>query len=184
MKRNILNEIDEMKYLLGYKRGVVISEQSPPVVAQDDDNNLDPKIVAGTTPTSATTPEVKTPDTTTPPPAAATPPVAATPIKIGVKYPSIVELQNSLNTKFQSGLTADGKYGPKTSLSILTALQNLNKVSPPVDGDKSQEKINNVDVANKTAAADSTTQVDDKSNVQSGPANAGFAETKFDELYT
>jgi hypothetical protein len=177
MKRNILNEIGEMKYLLGYKRGVVISEQAPPVVAQDDDNNLNPKIVAGTTPAASTTPEVKTPDTTTPPPA------VATPIKIGVKYPSIVELQNSLNTKFQAGLTADGKYGPKTSLSILTALQNLNKVSTPVDGDKSQERANNVDVANKTAAAASTTQVDDKSKVQSGPANAGFSETKFEDFY-
>ena len=80
-------------------------------------------------------------------------------------------------------MTADGKYGPKTSLSILTALQNLNKVSTPVDGDKSQEKANNVDVANKTAAAASTTQVDDKSKVQSSPANAGFSETKFEDFY-
>jgi len=169
MKRNILNEIGEMKYLLGYKRGVVISEQAPSA--------------------AATTPEVKTPDATTPPPAAAplaaaAPPVVVTPIKIGVEYPSIKELQKSLNNKFQAKLNDDGKYGPKTSLSVLTALQNLNKVSPPVDGDKSQEKINNVDVANKTAAAVSAVQVDDKSKVQSAPANAGFAETKFDELYT
>ena len=36
MGKNILNEIKTMKYLLGYKRGVVISEQ-----AQGEKDDLD-----------------------------------------------------------------------------------------------------------------------------------------------
>lgn len=113
MEKPILSEeINSMKYLLGYKRGVVISEQTPPIVNQDEDNSLNPKIVNGVEqPASTTTPPVSNPPVTT--------------INVGVKNPSITELQNSLNTKFQSGLTPDGMYGPKTASSILTVLQKL-----------------------------------------------------------
>jgi hypothetical protein len=46
MKKVILEEIGNMKYLLGYKRGVVVSEQvNAPVVNQDEDNTLNPDIV-------------------------------------------------------------------------------------------------------------------------------------------
>jgi hypothetical protein len=137
MKKIILEEIENMKYLLGYKRGVVISEQTTPVVAQDDDNILDPKVtdaikqaqnmVGG----QSVLPNATTGAPTTGAPAATTQAAPATPIKIGVKYPSIMELQNSLNTKFQSGLTPDGKYGPKTSESILAALQKVQTNTDP-----------------------------------------------------
>ena len=39
MKRLIIEDIEHMKYLLGYKRGVVISEQ-------DADNEVNPNLVA------------------------------------------------------------------------------------------------------------------------------------------
>lgn len=39
MKKNINNEINEMKYLFGYKRGIVISEQNE--VPTDEDSDLD-----------------------------------------------------------------------------------------------------------------------------------------------
>jgi peptidoglycan hydrolase-like protein with peptidoglycan-binding domain len=35
---------------------------------------------------------------------------------------TLVDLQNLLNTKFSAGLTADGKYGPKTAAAIEKAL--------------------------------------------------------------
>ena len=152
-KTILLEEINGMKYLLGYKRGVVISEQTPPVVNQDEDNSLNPKIVAGTEQQSTTTPpaSVTPPVSTTP----STPPTVTT-INVGVKNPSITELQNSLNTKFQSGLTTDGMYGPKTASSILTVLQKLT-------GNDSERPTNTttgdqpVDAIKKTAEANTNT---------------------------
>jgi len=37
----------------------------------------------------------------------------------------ITQLQNKLNQKFKSGLTADGKWGSKTANAVLTALKGL-----------------------------------------------------------
>jgi hypothetical protein len=159
MKKVILEEIENMKYLLGYKRGVVISEQETKTMAANIDSgnlaNLNPDVanamkqaqnmIGGqsvlpnvTTGTPATgtpatgTPATGAPATGTPatgaPAAGVTTPATSTPvtpINIGVKYPSIEELQNTLITKFQSVLNKDGKYGPKTSASILAALQKL-----------------------------------------------------------
>jgi hypothetical protein len=158
MKKVILEEIENMKYLLGYKRGVVISEQDTKTMAANIDSgnlaNIDPKLadvikqsqnmlggqsvlpnVTTGTPTTGA-PTTGTPATGAPAtgasatgtPATGAPTTQAapvTPINIGVKYPSIEELQNTLITKFQSVLTKDGKYGPKTSASILAALQKL-----------------------------------------------------------
>jgi hypothetical protein len=124
MKKFISEEIENMKYLLGYKRGVVISEQAAP--------SSETQPPAGTTPPATTTP--------------------ATPIKIGVKYPSIVELQNSLNTKSQAGLTPDGKYGPKTSASILAALQKLPASTPTnTTPENAQVKDTDSEAIKKTA---------------------------------
>ena len=182
MEKNILNEINSMKYLLGYKRGIVISEQVDTENetrkagnAIDDANNainsiknpgsqpemfggynnpnaaikqatdmlsnftgfntqtsgLENKGISGTAAgtsglsgTAAGTSGLSGTAAGTSGLMGTTP---VTPIKIGVKYPSIVELQTLLNTKSQAGLTTDGKYGPKTSASVLSALQNLPK---------------------------------------------------------
>jgi len=103
MKKVILEDIENMKYLLGYKRGVVISEQ--------------------TTPPAATT-DATIPDATT-----------SQPIKIGVKNPRVQVLQQLLNDKFQSGLVADGLYGPKTANAIYKNIIAINKQQiKPIEG--------------------------------------------------
>ena len=190
MKKVILEEIENMKYLLGYQRGVVISEQevekddmidkysSKSIANQIDSGDLAnlnpaaadaikktqnmvggqsllPNVTTGTPATGA--PATGAPATGAPATVAATP---VTPINIGVKYPSIEELQNTLITKFQSGLNKDGKYGPKTAASVLAALQkvptnNTETKTPenPVVGDASSDAIK------KTAEANASTNV-------------------------
>lgn len=109
MKKIISEEIENMKYLLGYKRGTVVSEQSTPVPV----------------PSSTTTPS---PVTTAPATAPVTPETKTTqPIKMGVKNPRVQVLQQLLNDKFQSGLVADGIYGPKTANAIYKNIVAINK---------------------------------------------------------
>jgi hypothetical protein len=144
MEKVILEEINSMKYLLGYKRGVVISEQSsgtnqaddneinPKVVDkaeqpaqpsgayQADDSEIDPNLVAKTEQPAATTQsDVTTQSATT-----------ASPIKMGVVNPRIKYLQQLLNYKFQSGLVDDGKYGPLTAQAILTNIDAIKNLTP------------------------------------------------------
>jgi hypothetical protein len=188
MKKVILEEIENMKYLLGYKRGVVISEQDSKTIAANIDSgnlaNIDPKaaeaIKVAQSMVGGSKPGVEVGGITganadTTPPATTTTPV--TPIKIGVKYPSIEELQNSLNAKFKSGLTADGKYGPKTSTSILAALQQVPASStetntPPniVVGDPNSE------VAKKTAETNAPVNGDANKNTPPVASNTNFVE--------
>ena len=44
---------------------------------------------------------------------------------------TLVDVQNLLNTKFSSGLTPDGKYGPKTAAAIEKALSGGLPVGQP-----------------------------------------------------
>jgi hypothetical protein len=198
MKKVILEEIENMKYLLGYQRGVVISEQE---VEKDDmidkyssksiANQIDSGDLANLNPAAADAikktqnmvggqsllpntstgapatgapatgaPSTGAPATGAPATGAPAPATPVTPINIGVKYPSIEELQNTLITKFQSVLTKDGKYGPKTAASVLAALQkvptnNAETKTPenPVVGDASSDAIK------KTAEANASTNV-------------------------
>jgi len=122
MKKVILEEIENMKYLLGYKRGVVISEQ-------DVDNDVNPKLTA-----SAEQPATAAPTTAAPTTAAPTTAAPATgtetpnpTIKMGVENPRVKYLQELLNYKFQSGLTPDGKYGPKTADAIYKNIVAISK---------------------------------------------------------
>jgi hypothetical protein len=236
MKKVILEEIENMKYLLGYKRGVVISEQeekndmidkySSKSISNSIDSgnygNLDPKVadvikqaqnalggqsvltnpttgapttgapaagaqaagaqvagaqVAGAQASGATTP----PESTAP----------VTPIKIGVKYPDIEKLQNTLNTKFQSGLTPDGKYGPKTAASVLAALQKAQTNTPEtntppnivVGGDASSEAIKKTAEANapNNVAANNTNNNTNK-ETQQPAGGTNFAEVDGSEF--
>ena len=120
MKKVILEEIENMKYLLGYKRGVVISEQTPGTT-QVDDNDINPDIVAKAEQpaptTAAPTTAAPTTDTETPNPT----------IKMGVENPRIKYLQQLLNYKFKSGLVDDGKYGPKTADAIYKNIVAISK---------------------------------------------------------
>ena len=125
MKKVILEDIENMKYLLGYKRGIVISEQEvpasvPPAITSNNYKTLTPST---DTTTAATT------DTTTP---AAT---TAQTIQLGVKNPRVQVLQQLLNKKFQSGLVDDGKYGPKTANAIYKNIIAINKQQiKPIEG--------------------------------------------------
>lgn len=114
MKKVILEEIGNMKYLLGYKRGVVVSEQvNAPVVNQDEDNTLNPNIVNKAEQGAPAAPaSTETTNTT---------------IKMGVKNPRVQLLQQLLNDKFQSGLDPDGKYGPKTANAIYKNIIAISK---------------------------------------------------------
>lgn len=119
MKKVILEEIENMKYLLGYKRGVVISEQ-------DMDNDVNPKLTASAEqPAPATaTPATAAPTTAAPATGTETPNPT---IKMGVENPRVKYLQELLNYKFQSGLTPDGKYGPKTADAIYKNIVAISK---------------------------------------------------------
>jgi len=69
-----------------------------------------------------------------------TPPVvASTPVQLGVKNPKIVTIQTLLNTKYQSGLTPDGKWGPKTAAAIKAAFDKIGLTKPealkPAEGE-------------------------------------------------
>jgi peptidoglycan hydrolase-like protein with peptidoglycan-binding domain len=130
MKKVILEEIENMKYLLGYKRGVVISEQ-------DMDNDVNPKLTASAEQPAPTTaaPTTAAPATATPATAAPTTAAPATgtetpnpTIKMGVYNERVKYLQELLNYKFQSGLTPDGKYGPKTANAILKNIEVINQL--------------------------------------------------------
>jgi len=52
----------------------------------------------------------------------------------------ITQLQNKLNQKFKSGLTADGKWGSKTANAVLTALKGLSpqQQQPPAQQQQQQ----------------------------------------------
>jgi hypothetical protein len=213
MKKVILEEIENMKYLLGYKRGVVISEQaqgekddlidkysSKSIANQIDSGdfaNLNPAAAdairqaqnmvggqsllptsssgttSGSTSSSGTTSGATTPNVSTP----------ATPIKIGVKYPSIEELQKTLNTKFQSALTPDGKYGPKTAASVLAALQKAPTNSVETKTPDTTTGDANSEVAKKTAETNASTNGvannETNKNVQQ-PATGGMKSFEVD----
>jgi len=237
MKKVILEEIENMRYLLGYKRGVVISEQevekddmidkysSKSIANQIDSGDLStlnpaaadaikqaqnmvggqsvlPNATTGAPTTGAPTtgapttgapttgaPTTGAPTTgapTTGAPEATTQAAPVTPIKVGVKYPDIETLQNSLNTKNQAGLTPDGKYGPKTASSVLAALQKLpvnsteTKTPDTIAGDP------NSDVAKKTAEANPPTNGvvsnDPNKNTQPTAGGTNFAEVDGNEF--
>ena len=133
MKKVILEDIENMKYLLGYKRGIVISEQEvpasvPPAITSNNDKTLTPSTDTTTAATTDTTTPATT-DTTTP---AAT---TAQTIQLGVKNPRVQVLQQLLNKKFQSGLVDDGKYGPKTANAIYKNIIAINKQQiKPIEG--------------------------------------------------
>jgi len=149
MEKVILEEIESIKYLLGYKRGVVISEQT--IVSGNNLDNIPDETPAAKTGTetpvantgTATTDEktgTETPvanagtattdaKTGTETPVANTGTKTPSPtIKMGVKNPRVQYLQELLNYKFQSGLDPDGKYGPNTAAAILKNIEAIKQM--------------------------------------------------------
>jgi hypothetical protein len=77
-----------------------------------------------------------------------TTPIVATqpsqPIKLGIENPKVKQIQELLNTKYQSGLVPDGKWGPKTATALKKVLDTKkgvttqsNEIKPPTGGDVS-----------------------------------------------
>ena len=99
--KNVLNEINEMKYLFGYQRGKVMSEQYN---LYEADEIGQPTDVSGSTSgsTSASTVTNKT-----------------------TRKSTGLEVQKLLNTKFSAGLKEDGKVGPLTLGATMNALEGL-----------------------------------------------------------
>jgi len=217
MKKVILEEIENMRYLLGYKRGVVISEQevekddmidkysSKSIANQIDSGDLSTlnpaaadaikkaqnmvggqSVLPNATTGAPTTGAPTTGAPTTGAPEATTQAAPVTPVKIGVKYPSIEELQNTLITKFQSVLTKDGKYGPKTAASVLAALQKLPVNSTETKTPDTTAGDPNSDVAKKTAEANPPTNGvvsnDPNKNTQPTAGGTNFAEVDGNEF--
>ena len=130
MEKSILSEeLNAMKYLLGYKRGVVISEQvvsttgttAAPVVAA-------PVVAAPTTGTTAA-PVVAAPTTGT----TAAPTTAAAPAT-NVSMPDLIkQIQTILKTKFNATLGTsgpnkdgiDGVWGKNSQTAFENALKTL-----------------------------------------------------------
>jgi hypothetical protein len=95
--QDILNNINEMKYLFGYRRGKVISEQSIYEVEEIGtaaDATTTTTTVAGSSTTTKTT-----------------------------RRATGLEVQKLLNTKYNLGLKEDGVIGPLTRGAIMTALE-------------------------------------------------------------
>ena len=206
MKKVILEEIENMKYLLRYKRGVVISEQEETndlidkYSSKSISNSINSGNFANLNPAAADAikqaqnmvggkpllPNATTAAPTTAAPTTAAPTTAAstpvTPIKTGVKYPDIEKLQISLNTKNQAGLKEDGKYGPKTAASVLAALQKLPVNSTETKTPDTTAGDPNSEVAKKTAEANAptngVTNNDTNKNVQ--PASGGINSVEID----
>jgi hypothetical protein len=57
-------------------------------------------------------------------------------VQPGVFNQKVQDLQNHLNTKFKSGLVADGKLGPKTLAAVQVALKG--QTTTPVDNSKTE----------------------------------------------
>lgn len=209
MDKNIINEIKNMKYFLDYKRGVVISEQTAAdnvnqlinslknpssqnnVYGGFDNKNIElqnaikglSNFFGGNINSKGTqTPSTETQTPSTENQTASTETTPATPIKIGVKNPSIEELQNFLNTNFQSNLVPDGKYGPKTSSSILVALQN--KMKSTDETPASTETTGASTAAEKTAAANTSQPLasNTENNQQQPQAANNFSEVDLNSV--
>ena len=234
MKKVILEEIENMRYLLGYKRGVVISEQQQTTYGNEYITGADPSVnpaqipslggiqpsnqstadmlknaqavAAGITTTNNQSPQdianelerqqgaahkgfkdfqakyqqqaTGTQATTAPVTGTQATTAPVTPIKIGVSYPSIVELQ-----KLLTGLTPDGKYGPKTAASVLAALQKLpvnSTETKTTNSTTSNTTDQNAETLKKTAEANASNNVV-KTNDQNKDTKQSVGGTNFPE---
>lgn len=110
---NILNEINEMKYLFDYQRGKVISEQNI-----NEDGEVTDFVTGG-----AQTVSVGDPTTTT------TTIVSSATTSKTTRKATGLEVQKLLNTKYSAGLKEDGKIGPLTLGSVMNALEGSSGTS-------------------------------------------------------
>jgi hypothetical protein len=108
--QDILNNINEMKYLFGYQRGKVISEQYI-----NEEGEVQDFVVGGTQSVSV--------GPTTTLAVTSTPTAAASTTTKTTRKATGLEVQKLLNTKYNLGLKEDGVIGPLTRGAIMTALE-------------------------------------------------------------
>jgi hypothetical protein len=140
---NVLEEINEMKYLFDYRRGKVISEQESSDVTDFVVGGTQSVSVGPTTPVAPTA--SITPSTTT---------------KTTRKATGL-EVQKLLNTKFSTGLKEDGRVGPLTLGAIMNALEGSSGSSAGTSTGVSTTPTTTVaggSVTSTTTVAGSTTQ--------------------------
>lgn len=141
MKKEILSEeINSMKYLLGYKRGVVISEQQAPQLGSIQPSNQstanmfkDSLAAANQMATNNPfEPKTQVPSTQTTAPATGTPAAAAPATNLSV--PDLIkQVQTVLKTKFNANLGTsgpnkdgiDGVWGKNTQAALESAIKTL-----------------------------------------------------------
>jgi hypothetical protein len=127
MKTEILSEeLNSMKYLLGYKRGMVISEQTAPTTGTTAAPVTAAPVVAAPTTGTTAAPVVAAPTTGTT--------VAAAPAT-NVSMPDLIkQIQTILKTKFNATLGTsgpnkdgiDGVWGKNSQTAFENAIKTLN----------------------------------------------------------
>ena len=122
MKQRLIITEEEKNQIINLHRKF-INEAGP--------GGIDPNLQQGNTTTTTTVAPVTTTTTTVAPVTTTTTTVAPVAIQKGVKNPKVETLQNKLNEKFKSGLTPDGKWGPKTAAAVQTALASLQGAQQP-----------------------------------------------------
>jgi hypothetical protein len=104
MNKIILEELENMKYLFGYKPGVVISEQTQPAASPAASSAASP----------AASPAASS---------AEAPPTVEDAVK---------KIQTILNTKYGAKLNVDGKWGNLTQTALEQAMVKVKSATPPV----------------------------------------------------
>lgn len=82
---------------------------------------------------------------------------------------TLVDVQNLLNTKFSSGLTPDGKYGPKTAAAIEKALSGGSPVGQPEMMVKKEVSLSQ----EPTTEPEMTASINSTGGASTGGANTG-----------
>lgn len=123
--QNIINDINTFAMQKDEDGNPTFNQNLIPYIKKSIEDQSGGKIsFAGVTPTNSKD-NLNTTTTTTVAPA------QPTVIQKGVKNPKVEALQNKLNEKFKSGLTPDGKWGPKTAAAVQTALASLQGSQQP-----------------------------------------------------
>lgn len=86
-----------------------------------------------------------------PNPATPSPEVKVENIQPGVFNQKVLDLQKKLNEKFKSGLTEDGKWGPKTSLAVANALKSNPSAVTPTNPGGQVANVNTASAGNVAA---------------------------------
>ena len=131
--QNIINDINTFAMQKDEDGNPTFNQNLIPYIKKSIEDQSGGKIsFAGVTPTNSKD-NLNTSTTTSGATSGVTSGTTVAPVAIqkGVKNPKVEALQNKLNEKFKSGLTPDGKWGPKTAAAVQTALASLQGSQQP-----------------------------------------------------